>query len=657
MADTNHPHSSNHQRGVAKVKSCNTALAPRDRRGRSVPPCLHLAASAHSIECADDANTLRFTSCHGRSQSVPPPCVPMFPPVAKSIASLSSDNNIIDVDGNDNIANDDVTFLSTIKENIKNEFSLYSVMVNALSANFSTKNLATLPLSSIFSMVQSLVKNRTKILKEARNTATIAVFNGDADSTLYNDVDETIPSVVPNKRSSKHSLGKILVDCWFVVKKITTLNGYKYTRSFDLREFIGNMEEIEDFCQNAVDEKREKVQVLKSTKLTLEEKARGYLKDGGTKPGFAFPFCIRCLHNLIDLPPSNAIIKAENIAAHQQYMAKSPHLQEYKDGIRPDPPKDKNGKEIKKVSPPAFKQVQVTCKCYKNKGLNCVYKCKFDGKQYPVGSCPVCRCICSHSTTFRDYTAAMYFREIKNLGFNNKSTAEEAKEFVDCGVLANHLTASAAAAAYKSQLDKNRISGSNGVAAAVFEHGSLAQARTLVQKPPSFQVKQQYRSQMEKIHNTAGKTLIEVDGDIQDVRTFGKGGAAGDWKRNNKLSNGDVVVMSQFGNLKNDQEFITPINNHKEIDKETMEAMVALPDRFEFLGKRIRKKIWKNRNDVTPGTEAAHHGLISDMAIKKRSAALQVMEDAANGDESDYENSQELLDYMTQLKKKDLNMK
>ncbi len=40
-----------------------------------------------------------------------------------------------------------------------------------------------------------------------------------------------------------------------------------------------------------------------------------------------------------------------------------------------------------------------------------------------------------------------------------------------------------------------------------------------------------------------------------------------------------------------------------------------------------------------PGTKAGHHGLIADMAIKKRSAALQVMEDAANGDKSDYENS------------------
>ncbi len=93
------------------------------------------------------------------------------------------------------------------------------------------------------------------------------------------------------------------------------------------------------------------MQVLKSTKLTPEEKARGYLKDGGTEPGFAFPFCICCSHDLIDLPPSNAIIKAENNVAHQQYMETSCHLQEYKNDICPDPPKDKNGKEIKKLHP------------------------------------------------------------------------------------------------------------------------------------------------------------------------------------------------------------------------------------------------------------------------------------------------------------------
>ncbi len=88
------------------------------------------------------------------------------------------------------------------------------------------------------------------------------------------------------------------------------------------------------------------------------------------------------------------------------------------------------------------------------------------------------------------------------MGNNNKSTAEETRKFIDYGVHANHLTASAAAAAtHQSQIDNRQISGSSGVAAAVLDHGALAQTRTLVQNPPSFQVKQQYCSQMAKIHN------------------------------------------------------------------------------------------------------------------------------------------------------------
>ncbi len=75
----------------------------------------------------------------------------------------------------------------------------------------------------------------------------------------------------------------------------------------------------------------------------------------------------------------------------------------------------------------------------------------------------------------------MYFKELNKLGINNKLTAEEAREFVDCGVHANHLTASAAAATYKLQICNRQISGLSGVSAAVLEYGTLAQAKTLVQ--------------------------------------------------------------------------------------------------------------------------------------------------------------------------------
>ncbi len=47
-----------------------------------------------------------------------------------------------------------------------------------------------------------------------------------------------------------------------------------------------------------------------------------------------------------------------------------------------------------------------------------------------------------------------------------------------------------------------------------------------------------------------------------------------------------------------------------------MEAIVVLLDPFKLLSKKIRKKIQKNRNDITPGMEAAHDGLVADMAVK-----------------------------------------
>ncbi len=83
------------------------------------------------------------------------------------------------------------------------------------------------------------------------------------------------------------------------------------------------------------------------------------------------------------------------------------------------------------------------------------------------------------------------------------------------------LAALAAAKSYQSQIDNHRISGSYYVSSVVQEQGYLAQAKTLIANPPSFCIKQQYCQEMEKIHNKAGRTVIEIDGEIQDVRTMG----------------------------------------------------------------------------------------------------------------------------------------
>ncbi len=70
------------------------------------------------------------------------------------------------------------------------------------------------------------------------------------------------------------------------------MNSFTFTRLFDLCVFIGNMSEIQDFAQNIVDERHKKVQSLKSAPLSSQERRRGFLQDGGKKPGFEFQFCV-----------------------------------------------------------------------------------------------------------------------------------------------------------------------------------------------------------------------------------------------------------------------------------------------------------------------------------------------------------------------------
>ncbi len=123
-----------------------------------------------------------------------------------------------------------------------------------------------------------------------------------------------------------------------------------------------------------------------------------------------------------------------------------------------------------------------------------------------------------------------------------------------------------------------------------------------------------------------------------------------------KLTLYGVVIYSGTGQPKNGKDYITPTYNCEELDSRKIKALAEVPDPFEGLGKRISKK-WKTRNDVALGTEAAHHSIFGYLAAKKKTAAIPVLEDAATGDELDFENSQELLSFMKNLKKKDINLK
>lgn len=84
-----------------------------------------------------------------------------------------------------------------------------------------------------------------------------------------------------------------------------------------------------------------------------------------------------------------------------------------------------------------FKHELLTYKCYKNKGLNCLFKCKFGGKQYPLNNCPMCRCVCQHMTIFGNYFKTMIHQHMVKMSCKSQSVDEDSRDFVDHRVHAN----------------------------------------------------------------------------------------------------------------------------------------------------------------------------------------------------------------------------
>ena len=141
--------------------------------------------------------------------------------------------------------------------------------------------------------MNSLIDNRNRILEEARNTDTITLTTNGKGDLVYEEANDTFPSVPPIKRASKGSLAKILVDCWMTTKKITSLENLKQTRSFDIGLFIGTMESIEELANDHVNQAKECTTVLKSIPLPPSESRRMYNKGGATKPNASFKECIK----------------------------------------------------------------------------------------------------------------------------------------------------------------------------------------------------------------------------------------------------------------------------------------------------------------------------------------------------------------------------
>ena len=346
------------------------------------------------------------------------------------------------------------------------------------------------------------------------------------------------------------------------------------------------------------------------------------------------------------------------------FREQSQHLRDFKDGLRPDPPVDKKGNTLTKIPNPENKPELIACKCHSLKKDSCPFKCLYKGKQYPFGRCPICLCSCKHLCSFANYFKAVFYNEA-NKKQKEATDEDAAKDWVNQGVGAFQMATAAAAGRYNKMQKAGRLSGSTDVVEAVYEQGCLAQALSLVNNPPPFGVKQLYRKKMAEIQKPANKTLIDLGGEMVDVRTTGHAPAAHFCVVNNKLVNPVNATAAALGNLKNDEDYATPEDHREVIDIDQIDhvaAQVAPPElvlgKVEVMQKRVRKKINKLRKEATPTTKEAHAEILADIAENKSSSATEVMVDyASDENSSDFKDSQELVAYMTELKKKDLAKK
>ncbi len=99
----------------------------------------------------------------------------------------------------------------------------------------------------------------------------------------------------------------------------------------------------------------------------------------------------------------NDKIKTKNQVAKTKYFDLITHMSKFKAGSRDDPSRDEKGKEIKKIQAPITNHEIISCKYCQNKPDTCQFWCKYKGKQYKFGDCPICHCSCKFLCTVIDF--------------------------------------------------------------------------------------------------------------------------------------------------------------------------------------------------------------------------------------------------------------
>ena len=486
-----------------------------------------------------------LTRSQGRGSSSPVPYSSAIPAAAAKQPSKkqkhggggTSREDAVAIDSSPSITS--IASSSTAEDGTNNldntsapELSLRAIMINMLSKNSSVQNVNSVSHDTMKAIATSLAINRLKILEAARKTDANNIKLG-VDTSYYDKAEAVVPNVIREKENKKEC-AVILVKAWFILKNITVLDETRSTRSFDLDQFYGTLQQIEEIAGEELENTRVRLRAMKSIPFPTGERERKWCEGGGTATGAQFPVCPKCGHIYIDFPPYNAERDQQNKSEYAKYVNDRNHLRQFKAKERKDPPRDPNGKPLKKIGAPITQKLHVRCHCHQmhrsvlrngSCPLNCTY-----------GICVICTCACSFLCTTTDYFTYVQNKALDSKSGNNRHDAEEqSRDWFNAGIRAYKNAESDAASYYNEQKKQGSLGRNVDVSRVIKEQASLAQGINIVKNPPPYAVMEMFSKKMNSIQHPKGPTFVTVDGKDVDLRTVGRNSAADSRVTNNGL--------------------------------------------------------------------------------------------------------------------------
>ena len=203
------------------------------------------------------------------------------------------------------------------------------------------------------------------------------------------------------KRPGKLQHCEKLVDIWLIFDQVEKLKGMgngRGARSTNLSYFIETMTKLALLADEKMREDLDRLKIFKSEPKPPGESERLYLEGGGSALNMTeYPCCPnpRCGHTLIDQPPGNATVQADNARAATAYVDLSQAYSKWKKKLGPQPICQETG-ELMDKPPKAPKTLtsMLRCHCSQNgvdarRGKKCAVNCTIGGTKYSLGQCPM----------------------------------------------------------------------------------------------------------------------------------------------------------------------------------------------------------------------------------------------------------------------------